>query len=185
MAQAEVTRLRQTVIDLVRDRGPTYEAVKHFTTRRVNRLTLETLEKHTCDYHKLDELDGQLAAEYANYISKVEESELETAGDMLAPSKFEALFEEYGAIKDKAVEMFNNMAQTFPDHLKVKEHLKFLSSQVSALDLPLPASSESSSSSALNVNALNAVCRLFLIFSLEDTLLSEARWSTIEHNEIR
>ena len=38
-AQAEVTRLRQTVIDLVKDRGPTYEAVKYFTTRRVNRLT--------------------------------------------------------------------------------------------------------------------------------------------------
>ena len=141
---AEVQRLRQSVLDIIEDRSATYEAVKYFVTRRVNRLTLETLEKHTSDYHKLDEFDSQLATEYTAWVSKVNEDDLETAEDLLAPSKIEALFEEYGATKDKAVEMFTQIAQAFPDHIKVKEHLKFLKSEVSALLLPLPPSSSSS-----------------------------------------
>ena len=121
-----------------------YEAVKYFVTRRVNRLTLESLEKHLSEYHKLDEFDSQLANEYTAWVSKVDEQELEKADDILAPTKIEALFEEYGTTKDKAVEMFTQIAQNFPAHMKVKEHLKFLTGQVSALDLPLPSSSASS-----------------------------------------
>ena len=142
---AEVARLRRSVMDILEDRSATYEDVKYFVTRRVNRLTLESLEKHTSDYHKLDEFDGQLATEYTAWVSKVNEEDLETADDVLAPSKIEALFEEYGDTKDRAVEMFTQLAQNFPGHLKVKEHLKFLTSQASTQDLPpLPASSASS-----------------------------------------
>ena len=141
---AEVERMRQSVLDIIEDRSTTYEAVKYFVSRRVNRLTLESLEKHVSDYHKLDEFDSQLANEYTAWVSKVNEQELEAAEDILAPSKIEALFEEYGTTKDKAVEMFTQIAQNFPGHIKVKEHLKFLSVQVSALDLPLPLSSSSS-----------------------------------------
>ena len=72
-ALAEVERLRQGVIDIIEDRSTTYDAVKYFVTRRVNRLTLETLEKHTSDFHKLDEFDGQLATQYTEWVSKVNE----------------------------------------------------------------------------------------------------------------
>ena len=142
---AEVERLRQSVLDIIEDRSETYEAVKYFVTRRVNRLTLEGLEKYASDYHKLDEFDSQLSTEYTAWVSKVNEEDLETADDILAPSKIEALFEEYGVTKDKAVEMFTQIVQTFASHMKVKEHLKFLTNQVSALDLPLPPSKEGSS----------------------------------------
>ena len=96
----DIATLRQIVEDGFKDKSATYNAVKHFSTRRVNRLVVEGLEKHTTDFLKLEELDSQLAANYAEFISKCDEEALEKAGDPLATSNVEALFEEYGAVKD-------------------------------------------------------------------------------------
>ena len=61
------------------------------TKQKVNRLTLESLQKLTSDYHKLEELDSQLAVDYTTWIALVDEQALENAEDVLASSNVEGM----------------------------------------------------------------------------------------------
>ena len=146
--QAEIEDLRQRVEDALSVRKEPYRVLQQFISKqKISRLTLETLPKLTSDYHKLEELDSQLAVDYTSWLSVVDEKALEDTGDNLASSKVEALFEEFGEVKDKVVELFSTLANLYPTHHKIKEYLKFLpcSSDLQHLP-PLPKSSASSAS---------------------------------------
>ena len=146
--QTETEDLRQRVVDALSVREKPYKVLKQFITKnKTSRLTLETLPKLTSDYHALEELDSQLAADYTTLLSMVDEQALEDSDDDLANSKFEAYFEEFGEVKDKVVELFTSLAKQYPDHHKVKEYLKFLHHTTDLQNLPpLPKSSASSTS---------------------------------------
>ena len=99
--QAEAEDLRQRVEDHLLVREKPYKAMKVFITKqKVNRLTLESLQKLTSDYHKLEELDSQLAVDYTTWNALVDEQALEDAEDVLASSKVEGMFEEFGEVND-------------------------------------------------------------------------------------
>ena len=145
--QAEAADLRQAVEDTISDKSDAYNVIKQFTQRsRVNRMTLESLQKLTISYHKLEEFDSQLAADYSAWSAIVDEEALEKSSDPLAYSKVEALFEEYGEVKDKALELFEEIATQFPSNAKVKDHLSFLLKPVETDLPPLPKSSISCAS---------------------------------------
>ena len=144
--QAVAADLKQAVEDTISAKSEAYNVIKQFIERgRVNRMTLENLQKLTINYHKLEEFDSQLADDYSAWSALVDEQALEDSGDPFAYSKFEALFDEYGEVKDKALELFGEIATQFPNHAKVKEHLSFLQRPVDTADLPsLPKTSISS-----------------------------------------
>ena len=143
--QAETEDLRQRVEDTLSIREEPYKVLKQFISKnKISRLTLETLQKLTSDYHKLEELDSQLAVDYTSWLSLVDEQALEDSADALASTKVEALFEEFGEVKDKVVELFTTLAKQYPEHHKVKEYLKFLPQHDIQNLPPLPKSSASS-----------------------------------------
>ena len=144
--KAEAEDLRQRIEDQFSVREQPSKTMQQFITKqKVNRLTLESLQKLTNDYHKLEELDSQLAVDYTTWLSLVDEQVLEQNDDALAGTKVEALFEEFGEVKDKAMELFTAIAEQYPDHHKVKDYLNFLPKATSLENLPpLPKSSASS-----------------------------------------
>ena len=72
--QAEAADLRQAVEDTISDKSEAYNVIKQFTQRsRLNRMTLESLQKLTISYHKLEEFDSQLAADYSAWSAIVDE----------------------------------------------------------------------------------------------------------------
>ena len=144
--EISVDSLRKGVLDILNDREALSKAVKFFNSRRINRLLIETLDKHVNDYYKLVEIDEQLATCYTDFASKVDDEQLEKAKDDLAPSKIEALFEEFGVVKDTAVAKFKEIVKLFPDNKKVNDHLKEYF-PAPAEGIPRPASNHSSTKS--------------------------------------
>ena len=127
--EEKAAQLRQVLEETISAKSTAYEAIRQFTTRnKINRMTIDCLGSLTENYHKLEAFDSQLACDYSKFCGLVDEQALEKSDDPFAYSKIEALFEEYGSVKDKALELFGQMKSSFPTNPKVIEHLKFLTS---------------------------------------------------------
>ena len=108
--ESQAAALRQVIEDTIAAKSSAYDVIKQFVQRnRVNRMVIDSLSNLTSNYHKLEEFDSQIATDYSSFCGLVDEKSLEDNDDPFAYSKMEALFEEYGDVKDKAIELFDKM----------------------------------------------------------------------------